>query len=103
MLLLSVGLTCGTIFSNDGMFTIGTRISVPDSPRGSTVPISRSTAMIDAYSRAVRARHDGEHRPRLRAVKDDDGNVVARVDAGRHLQHADRFLPARRGRGADGE
>ena len=50
MLLLSVGLTCGTIFSNDGMFTIGMSTSVPESSRGLTLLIRRSTAMIDAYS-----------------------------------------------------
>ena len=53
--------------------------------------------------RAVRARRDGEHRAGARAVDDNDGDVVAGVRAGRHLQHAVRLLPALRGRRASGE
>jgi hypothetical protein len=52
--LLSTGLTCGVIFSNEFTLTRGTRISVPDSVAGSTAggsaAISISTAMIEAYS-----------------------------------------------------
>ena len=50
MLLLSVGLTCGVIFSNDGTLMSGTRMSVPETSAGLTVSISRCTARIDAYS-----------------------------------------------------
>src|SRR5437764_1486809 len=50
MLLLSTGLTCGVIFSNDAMLTMGTSTSVPDSSTGLTRAIRSSTAMIDAYS-----------------------------------------------------
>ena len=50
MLLLSVGLTCGVMRSNDGTFTSGTRISVPDTSAGLTSSMSISTATIDAYS-----------------------------------------------------
>ncbi len=50
MFLPSIGFRCGTIRSNDGTLTSGTRISVPESCAGSTAPMSRSTATIDAYS-----------------------------------------------------
>src|SRR5439155_26204101 len=50
MLLLSIGLTCGTRRSNDATLTSGTRISVPESCDGSTASMSSSTARIEAYS-----------------------------------------------------
>src|SRR3954451_22467132 len=50
MLLLSVGLTCGTMRSNDGTLTIGTRMIVPERSAGLTASINCSTATIDAYS-----------------------------------------------------
>jgi hypothetical protein len=50
MLLLSVGLTCATFCSNDGTLINGTRITVPLTVFGSSCWISRSTAMIEAYS-----------------------------------------------------
>ena len=103
MLLLSVGLTCGTIFSNDGTLTSGTRIRVPDTSAGLTASISISTAMIDAYSVPCAPDDHGQHGTRLCAVNDNDGDVVARVGAGRHLDRALRLLSARRGRRADRE
>ncbi len=50
MLLPSTGLTCGTFCSKDGVLTSGTRMTVPDTSAGSSVSISRSIAMIEAYS-----------------------------------------------------
>src|SRR5581483_2944330 len=50
MLLLSTGLTCGTFCSNEARLTSGSRITVPETSAGSSVAISFSTAMIDAYS-----------------------------------------------------
>src|SRR3954469_9207768 len=50
MLLLSVGFTCGVSFSNDGTFTSGTRINVPDRSAGLTASISCCTATMEAYS-----------------------------------------------------
>ena len=51
----------------------------------------------------VRARHDGEHRTRLRAMHDGHGNRQRRVDAGGYLNGPEGLLAARGGRGADGE
>src|SRR5262245_50990732 len=50
MLVPSTGFTCATFCSNDGTFTSGTRITVPLTAFGSSCWISRSTAMIEAYS-----------------------------------------------------
>src|SRR5262245_37273175 len=50
MLLLSIGLTWTTFWSNEARFTSGTRITEPDSGCGSSCSISLSTAMIEAYS-----------------------------------------------------
>ena len=50
MFLPSTGLRCGTTFTNDGTFSSGTMITVPDSCVASIVVISFSSAMIDAYS-----------------------------------------------------
>src|SRR5947209_12553374 len=50
MLLLSTGFTCGTFCWKDGIFTSGTTITVPETCVGSRLPISPSSAMMDAYS-----------------------------------------------------
>src|SRR6185295_2645907 len=50
MLLPSTGLTWTTFWSKEARFTSGTRMTVPASVAGSIAPMSRSTAMIEAYS-----------------------------------------------------
>src|SRR6185295_11688160 len=50
MLLPSTGFTWTTFWSKEARFTSGTRMTVPASEPGSIAPISRSTAMIEAYS-----------------------------------------------------
>src|SRR5262249_38612830 len=50
MFLPSTGLTCGTFCSNDGVFSSGTRMTVPDTSAGSSRSMSFSTATIEAYS-----------------------------------------------------
>src|SRR5262245_24858800 len=50
MLLPSTGFTCATFCSKDGTLTSGTRITVPLMVFGSSCWMSRSTAMIEAYS-----------------------------------------------------
>src|SRR5882762_2062968 len=50
MLLLSMGLTCGTFCSNEAMLTSGRIMTVPEICAGSRLPITPSRAMIDAYS-----------------------------------------------------
>ena len=77
MFLLSVGLRCGVMRSNDGTLTSGSRMSVPDTSAGLTASISRSTATIDAYSLPCEPDDDGQHRTRARAVNDGDRDVVS--------------------------
>jgi len=48
--LLSVGLRCGVIETNDGVLTSGTMITVPASLAGSIRGISRCIAMMVVYS-----------------------------------------------------
>src|SRR5258706_484406 len=50
MLLPSTGFTWTTFWSNEARFTRGTRMTVPEIWAGSSAPMSRSTAMIEAYS-----------------------------------------------------
>ena len=50
MFLPSTGLRCGTIRWNDGTFSSGTMITVPETVVASMDAISCSSAMIDAYS-----------------------------------------------------
>jgi hypothetical protein len=50
MFLLSTGFTWTTFCSNDARFTSGTRITVPEISAAFSRSISRSTAMIEAYS-----------------------------------------------------
>ena len=50
MLFPSTGLTCAIFCSKEGTLTSGTRITVPDTTAGSICWMSRSTAMIEAYS-----------------------------------------------------
>src|SRR5438874_693127 len=50
MLLLSIGFTCAIFCWNEFTFTSGTMMTVPASCDGSRSAITRSSAMIDAYS-----------------------------------------------------
>ena len=80
MLLLSVGLTCGVIFSNDGTLTSGTQDQrAGELRRIDGVDQAASTAMIDAYSVPCAPDDDREHRARPGAVQHRDRNVVAGV------------------------
>ena len=103
MLLLSIGFTCGTFFSNELMFRSGTTITVPDSAAGSMRSMTFSSAMIDAYFGSVRAGDERQHRPRLRAMGDEHRNAQRGIDAGRNFDRAVGFLTARGGGVADSE
>ena len=98
MLLPSTGLTCGTFCSNDGTFTSGIRMTVPEIVGG----VQPSDELRDRDDRGVlrpvRAGDEREDRARLRAVHDGDGDPGSGVDARGHLEDAERLLPAR-GRG----
>ena len=100
MLLLSVGLTCGVICSNDGTLTIGRRISVA----GHVGRVDPGDQLLDrddrCVLRSVRSRYDREHRSGPCTVNHGDRDVVAGIDAGRHLQDAVRLLAALRRRGS---
>ena len=50
MFLPSTGFTWTTFWSKEARFTSGMRITVPETCAGSSAPMSRSTAMIEAYS-----------------------------------------------------
>src|ERR1700687_282488 len=50
MLLLSMGLTCGTFCSKDWILMSGTRMTVPVTCAGSRAAMSLSMAMMDTYS-----------------------------------------------------
>src|SRR5580765_1236272 len=50
MLLPSTGFTCGTFCSNDAMLSSGTIMTVPETCAGSSIWITFSSAIMEAYS-----------------------------------------------------
>ena len=102
MLLPSIGLTWAIFCSNDAMLTSGTMITVPEICAGSSSSISRSSAMMEAYSVPCAPATSASTGPGLRAVDDDHRDAGAGVAPGRHFNGARDLLPARRRYGPDG-
>ena len=83
MLLPSTGFTCGTFRSNDAMFTNGTMMTVPGNLRGIEFRAQLFERNDGRILGAMRAGHQGERRPRLRAAnyRNRDDSVLTSLPA----------------------